>query len=138
MAKFTNIKRIVTEDFPQEDQETISKLGYVINNAFEQLVQAFNKNLTIQDNLNQNIINIDINVTSAGTPTIGTQIRFSTNGLKGMQVINVSNLSNPALYPTSQPFVSYEILTNNLFVIKNITGLQPNNTYRLSLLVIGG
>lgn len=136
--KFSNVKRIIVEDFPKEDQETVSKLGFTINNVFEQLVQIFTKNLTIKDNLNEDLIPVTVSVNASGIPQAETLFKYLLKGkCAGIQVINASNQTAPAIYPTSQPFINFEQITTTTIKINHISGLQANNKYNLTLRVTG-
>lgn len=136
--KLVSPKRIVVEDFPQEEQETISKLGFVINSVFEQIGQILTKNLTIADNLNEAIVPVQISVNSAGIPFLRTQFKYTLVGqCQGLQVISATNQTNLAVFPISQPFISFEQLPNGLINIKHVSGLQANNKYTLTVRVTG-
>lgn len=136
--KLPGYKRIITEDFDKDYQELVSKIGYSLNNYIDSLQQALNKNLTIDDNLNQNLLDIKVIVDTNGLPTIQSQLKISLKGnCRGIIVVNVKNTTNTNVYPTSTPFVSFEQVTSTLINIKHITGLIANNTYELRLLILG-
>lgn len=54
----------------------------------------------------------------------------------GVICMNAENLLDPTAYPLNTPFISFS-LKNNLINILNISGLQANSQYRLTLLLIG-
>jgi hypothetical protein len=134
--KLTNVKRIVAEDFAEEDRDLVNKLGGLVNEVFEQLAQGLNKNISIRDNMNEDIINVDVYVNANGTPLVPTQFKYILRGnCVGISVINAVNLDNPANYPVSAPFVSFNQTSGSLITITNIKGLQPTTSYRLTLRV---
>ena len=138
MAKIDTVKRIIVEDFPDEDKPTIEKLAYILNDFMSQVVDAFNKNITI-DNLKQNIIDYEVMVDADGKPISGTTIKISGIGeIKGLIVIYAQNKTNVSLFPTSTPFVSFVTQGDGQYTIKNVSGLQLNNKYLLRLLAIAG
>ena len=50
--KVSGIRRLQKEDFPQEYHELIDKLGEALNSFNDQVYYAFNKGITMDDNLN--------------------------------------------------------------------------------------
>lgn len=136
--KLDNVKRIVVEDFSRDNRSDIEKLGFIINNIFEQLQQILTKNVTISDNLNESLVDVDVSVDAVGNPMLRTQFRYNLRGpCRGVQVIYATNLDNFTTYPLSQPFISFQQLDTGLIQIKNISGLQANNKYRLTVRVTG-
>lgn len=137
--KLQGYKRIITEDFDNEEQSLISKLGFIINAAFDSIFQALNKGITIEDNLNQSLVDITVKVDSNGIPTTPTQIKYSLKTTcKGILVISATNNSNSSSYLNSSPFVAFEQTNANLLTIKHISGLTANTSYTLKLILIGG
>lgn len=140
MATPPNIRRIRTEDFDAEYRQLIERLSYAINEFQDQTIFNLTKGIDFQ-NLNQDIIDVTVNVDSAGNlvnpPTIRTNLRTKA---RLVFVGNAVNLQNPQIIPTSQPFVSFTVDTTangNIVRILGITGLQNSSQYRLSLLIIG-
>lgn len=137
--KLTQFRRIVLEDFPKESQDVVSKLAFIINNAFEIFTAQLSKGLTIEDNFNQQLSEITVTVDSNGKPKNTTQIKYSLpTTCKGAIVIQAINQTNSQIYPTSCPFVSFTQNQNNLLEIRHISGLQANQEYKLRINFIGG
>lgn len=131
----SNFKRIIVEDLPKESQELGNKLAYILNPTLEQLEQAFNKNIGI-DNLNQQVKSIDVTVGGTGAPTNTTQFKSELKSqAKGIICIRAQNRTNGNLVPTSTPFISFSE-NEGLITITNISGLQASNKYDLTLLAI--
>jgi len=127
--KLSNFKRIITNDFDQEDQKLVERLGGNLNDGIDALYFALNNKLTFEDNFLATVKDVDITVDATGTPIIRTSVLLLNNlPVKGTFVISATNKSNAALYPTSAPFISFSQNGNALF-IDNITGLVPNNRY---------
>ena len=131
MARIDNVQRILVDEFPEEDRETISKLANILNYFMTQTVDVVNGRLDY-DNINKSIITIDITVNANGTPLQPTSFNAEA-GVIGHDVINARNLTNSAIYPLAKPFVSFSAQQNGLYRINNITGLQPNNKYQLTI-----
>lgn len=137
--KLSKFKRIIAEDFAKEYFDLVNRLGYSINGAMQEFFNITNKNLTIEDNLFQEIKTITITMSSTSmVPSELTQFR---NGLrtpiKGISVIAANNLTNTSSYPTGavQMFFSEN---NNIVTINRISGLEINNKYRFNIITYGG
>lgn len=135
MAKISDIRRIIVEEYEDQYQDLVTKLGFTINTFTEQVVSAFNKNIDFS-NLKQNIKIIEITVDATGKPILETKINPElTDKLNGIICIKAENLTNTQHYPINSPFISYGY-SNNLISIKNVSGLQNNEKYRLTLLLL--
>lgn len=137
MAKIKTLPRLIAEDFDQQNQELISKIAFVTNPAFEQIVQAFNKNLTVEDNLNMQVKDLEITVDSGGVPITTTSFKSSLRGnAKGLIVIRVDSLEKTQVYPTSSPFITFSESAGQI-TINHVTGLVPNSKYQIRVFSIG-
>lgn len=136
MARPPDVRRIQKEDFEEKMQETIDKLALSLNNFMDQTKSALDGNLDF-NNFNQQIVTVAVTVDANGKPLITTKFK-STLSTKviGTQCISAVNTTNPTVYPTSSPFISY---TQNadLVTILNVSGLQANNKYTLTLISYG-
>lgn len=137
MSRAPDYKRIRKEDFDADMQPTIEKLGFIINSFSEQVINILNKNIDFQ-NLNQEIVSLDIIKDGSGNLVNPPSIRTTLNTkVQGILCIKADNLTSVGTYPTSQPFVSYNLVNNNLISILSVSGLQNSSTYKLKLLLIG-
>lgn len=135
MAKLSNFKLLKKDDFDQDQHDFIDKVAYVINPFLEQISNAFNKNITI-DNLSREISSIDVENATGGTLKIPVDLKTRLTGrIVGIHVIKSDNLTNTAVYPTNTVGVSWT-LNGTIINIKNVTGIQDNNKYRLTLELI--
>lgn len=101
----------------------------------DQLSDAFNKNIN-NDNLSRETIIVTVENSTGGTLKMSVQIKLSLkNRIIGLNVVRAENLTNSAVYPTNAPFLSWGVSTN-IMTILNITGIQDNNKYRLTLEII--
>lgn len=136
MARLQNFKRIIKENLPKESQALADTIGYSVNSFAEEVTNAFNKNISVDDNLSMEYKEIDLEVDGSGVPIIAAQIKTSLSGrIRGMPVIKLDNLTNPSTYPTSAPFVNFD-QNNTLLTITHVTGLSTSNKYRLTLLLM--
>jgi hypothetical protein len=136
MAKISGFKRIIKEDFSEENQEIADKVGYSVNSFADEIIKALNGNLN-EDNLVDKSKSLTVTVDGSGTPK--EKLIFKTGLIKkaeGLLVIRAENLTNPNVYPTSAPFLSFSE-NNGLITVNNITGLQADYKYRLKIKIIG-
>ncbi len=134
MAKVPDLRRITTEDFPEEVRPSIEKLGTVLNKYMQETNNALNSNLDIV-NLNRDIKNFNVIVDADGIPTADVIIKHKVKNFKGMNVILVQNLGSTA-FLTGGPFIEF-ITQNGLIKITHITGLIANTEYNIQIEIIG-
>jgi len=134
--KLPGLKRIVIEDFNSDEQALIGKLAFIINPIIDVILQALNKNLSINDNFNQTVQDFSVRVNASGVPITETLIKYGLKTpCKGIQVINVKNTTNTGIYPSQTPFVSFEQIDSSTIKIKNVSGLVANNNYTITTII---
>lgn len=131
--KLGNYKRIISNDYPVENQKLIEQLGRQLNDGIEQLFAATGGKLTFADNFLCTVKDVEVTVGSTGNPINRTSLSLSNSEIvQGCQVISAVNKSNAATYPTGCPFISFTQNGTQLF-IDNVTGIQANNRYLLRI-----
>jgi len=100
----------------------------------EEVVELSNNNIDFT-NLDQQLIQFEVQVDSDGTPLINDKILVNKINPNGIQVINVQNLTNSTVFPTSQPFLSFVPSGDGFITIKNIAGLPIDNKFFLTIIV---
>lgn len=134
--KLTSNKRIISNDYPQEDQKLVEKLAENINTSVGELYFALSGRLDFANNFACTVKDFEVTLSADGTPINRTSILLNNgNPVKGCIIISVQNRTNAASYPSGSPFVSYTQSANSLF-IDHITGLQPNNRYLITLIAL--
>lgn len=134
--KITGFKRLVKEDFSEDEQPLIEKLATVFNQFQEQVYYAFNNNITLSENIAAQTVSVRLRVSNTGVPIGTTQVKYTLKTRpKGSMVINVNNLTDRSLLSGS-PFVSYE-LNGDLITIKQVTGLLTDKEYEVTIVFIG-
>lgn len=132
--KIPSFRRIFKTDYKAEEQELVEKLSGTINNGFEVLHEALGKKVSLRDNLQCTVKDVDIIVDSSGVPLTNTGISRDIPGrIEGMTVIDANNLTTSTTYPSSGVFVNF-IPNDNGALITHVTGLQTNNKYRLRII----
>ena len=122
--------------FPNEVQEGMQGLAGTLNAFIRDTVDCLEKGLDFK-NINQDLVTIRVRVDASGVPIQGGSFKntLKSKQVEGIQVIRAINVQSSAIYPTSHPFISY-IENDKVVTIRNVTGLQANNSYDLTLLVI--
>jgi len=134
MARLSNVRRIIAEDFPEESRETISRLGGILNYFMEEVVELSNGNVDFE-NLNQEIRTIEVEVDGDGVPKLNNKVLVNKTNPQGLQVIRAINLTNNAIFATAQPFINFTPQGNGVLTINNITGLPADNKFFLAFIV---
>ncbi len=130
--KLASYRRIITQDYQEEDQELVEQIGSTINDSFNSVYSALNKRITLTENIAATVRELIVTLDSDGIPT--SLIRFTTDVLNTpvVQVLcgRARNITNPTTYPSSAPFISFT-QNGNTVIINHITGLSPNQQWRI-------
>ena len=132
--KLNNVRQIRAEDFDKDIQPTISQLGSILNSFMQEVVELADKRVDFENKV-EVLKTIDISVDSNGTPILNNKVATDKPSVRGIQVINAINLTNSRVYASQQPFISFTVLGGGFIQINNITGLQANNKYRLTIII---
>lgn len=135
--KLPSFRRLNTQDFSKENQELIEKLAGNLNIGIEVLYDTLNKRLNLDDNFLASVRTFVVETNANGIPVNQTSFTIDNLGtIKGLTVLNVNNLTNPNVYPTSGVTVSFEQRTRNI-LIKHITGLPVSNRFSITVVAFG-
>lgn len=133
--KLYNVTQIRAEDYEAEMQQTIEKLGNILNPFMQQVQELTDGRLDFENSVNT-IKTVEITVDSSGVPILGNKVQTGKSSIRGFQVVNAVNLTNNAITATSQPFIAkYTSLGGGLVEINKITGLPENNNFRLTVVI---
>lgn len=125
--------KLTLEDF-KEQREWIGKLFSVLNAFTGDVVRAFSNQITVEDNLYQEIKEIKFKNTTNDYP-----LKFRTKFVsspKGLAAIYLYDETLGA-YSTETPQVVWSY-SDGQVSISNISGLTASTTYSIRLLVIYG
>lgn len=137
MAKIGNFKRLTSESVEPEYRDLIQVIAGSTNDFADEVTTALNNNLTVDENLNMQYKTLEFSVAATGVPTITTQFKSTLKSrVRGMQVIKVENLTNPNVFLTGAPFITFTE-TNQVVTVSHITGLAVSNKYRVTVLSLG-
>lgn len=124
--------------FPEEYRVLLDGLAEILNNNFQNLYNTLTNNLTIDDNFKGGETkDIKVRIDSNNTPLVGANIIIKSSlPIRGMKVIKAVNADNNNVFPLSHPFISYT-QNGNRVTIQNVSGLQPNALYTLTVEILG-
>lgn len=135
MSKIQAPKRIRVEDFKSEEQDLVSKIGQSINTFQDAVYSAFQNGINF-DNLARQLSTITVQTDATSKVRGDSQIKLIIQSKPvGISVVRVINLTNPSVYPTSHPFLSWS-LNDSLIIINNISGLPPSAQLQLTIEII--
>lgn len=135
--KIPSYKRLYKTDYDAEDQALVEQISGSVNNGFDVVYEALNGKLTFGDNFLGTLKSFTVTVDSSGTPIGPTTVNFNFNGrVGGVLVINAVNLVNSNIYPTSGVNVAFTASTSSI-TINNVGGIQANQPYQISIIIIG-
>lgn len=134
MSKLTGGKRLTIEDFSNDDQYIIKKLAFVLNPFMEQVLSAFQKNITINDNLAQELRTMTVEVDADGKITNTAIFKTTLGKITGLSVLRAREKDGTA-FPTSAPFVSF-VQQADKVTLQHVTGLPAATKFDITLWVI--
>lgn len=136
MSRISSLPVIRLEDFKQEDQPMAEQLGRALNPFMSQVYRQVNGNLGFE-NLNRQLKTVEVKIDNSGAVINNPQVKIVLRSkVAGLKVISAINEVNSRVYPVSAPFISYTT-NNDILTIVNVTGLQNNSTYSLTIEIIG-
>lgn len=128
------LRRIVKEDFSQDDWEIVEKLGNILNPFMEQVVSNLSKNIG-DDNLQQEKVTLSFLTNSVGQPISKLSFKLNTlRSVSGLQVISLKLPNQPQGVITTAPFVSFS-QAERVVYISYIAGLEKETKYQITLLL---
>ena len=136
--KIPSFKRLNKNDYPEEFQDLVDQLSFVINDGFSALYDALDGKLSTDNSL-EIIKDAQFQVSEDGIPQ--SRINCSLAGSKihkviGCSVIHIVNINNPILYPDAGVTVSWTQEGDSV-VINHLTGLEANSPWLIRFHIIG-
>ena len=131
--KLNNVTQINEEDFDKDDQNVAGKIGNILNPFMQQLVEIADGRIDFENRV-ENYREIEMTVDANGVPTLNDKIKTGKGSIRGITVIAAFNLTNSSGYATQQPWISYQPISGGIIQVSKITGLLPNQKYRLNVI----
>ena len=135
MAQIPSTKRFTMEDF-KDQQGWIGRLLTPLNEFMQSVTFALSNQLTIKDNLAQEIKDVEVSVTATNMYPIYFKCKFSTRAV-AMWVGNAVEIAGSPAVITNPVYIDWEYV-NGQVKINNISGLTVGKRYRLTLVVSYG
>jgi hypothetical protein len=135
MAKIEIPSKIRAENFKEDERGVASGIGAIYNQFVDQIYFLVNGGIDFE-NLNRQLVNVIVTLDNNGNVVNSPVVRYNLRGkVRGTNCINAVCLSDNTLFPTGRPNISFNLNLNTL-IITNITGLQANSQYELTLELI--
>lgn len=135
MGQINNVNRILSDDFPEDSQETIERLAEILNPFMEQVANTLNNNVDFS-NLAQKVVTLTLTVDINGIPVNVLKFNSTINRAQGCNVINARNLTDSSIFPSSAVQVFFSMDQSGSYKVNKVTGLQANNKYEIKLVMI--
>ena len=135
MARLPALKRLSKEDFPQQ-AEWIDQLLQPLNQFFESIHSAMDKQLSFSENLNAEVKTFELRTPSSG-PFQALRVRHSLKVRPiGVLVLGATDLGAPNA-TIGALSVDWENAADNQISLRSVGGLANAKSYSLTLLIIG-
>ena len=136
MASLPTIKRVQRTDLGSNIPEWVDSLLSPINQFMEEIYSAFNRNLTIPENVAGQIIDINIKTLSNySNDKAFTEIKFLTKLKTRMRVLIVGQCikSGDPSKKHDPVFVSWYDNNDGTITIRYISGLEDSSEYNITM-----
>lgn len=134
--QLSNVKRIIVEDFKQEDRDAVAKLATILNSFMDEVTELSRKNINF-DNLNRSLVTIDIKVDANGKPQGVSKINTNLKSYRGKNIIDVQTLQSGTVNVVSTPYLDCTPEGNGIVRINRFYGLPVNTKVRVTIEFIG-
>ncbi len=131
MGQLSNVRRIIVEDFKEEDRETVGKIANVFNSFADEVVELSRKRINF-DNLARSLVTIDITVDDNGMPKGVSQINTTLSTYSGKNIVSIQSLVGGANV-VSAPYLDCTYQGNGVVKINRFYGLPANKKLRVSI-----
>ena len=137
--RLSSFKRLNDADYDKDDRSLVSRLANSLNDGIDNLYLALSNRISLRDNIQCTIKDVDIIVNSSGIPTLSAVIKLDRQGgtqtqvdakILGLSLLDHRSLSGFPAYPTSGITISWTQVQTGI-QIDHVTGLIPGNPYRL-------
>lgn len=126
-----NPKKLSLEEFKELDEKSIARLIAVLNEFFNDVGYATANNISVKDNLFQEIKELDINYSASALP-LSFRGKWNSKPI-GIQVINAYEVGGTGI---TYPNLAWDF--NGSITIKSMTGLTLGKRYKITLNIIYG
>lgn len=129
-----DVRRLNKEDF-QDAPNWVDPMLNTLNQFMDSVYNLMNKNLSLTENFNIQIVNISVNTDGNGDISPVKQKLSIRGKVQGVSVIRVIKESSDTT-SIDAPYVEW-VQSENILSILNIAGLNTSKKYKILLMVIG-
>lgn len=126
--------QIKAEDYEKEYSQLITQLGEILNPFMRDVVDITDNRIDFENRV-ESYKQVEFTVDASGKPILNNKLNTGKTTIRGFQVINAVNLTNPAVLVTEQPFIIYSPIGGGVVQINKITGLVANNKFLLNIIM---
>jgi hypothetical protein len=134
MPKLSDIRRIIPEDYSQDDQDVINGVAGSYNEFADEIYQVINGQLDF-DNLARAKVSIDITFDSTGKPVGNASIGTNLSFVSMLHIGKIQNITNASRI-TQVPYLDWSFQGNGIVKINYGVGFSTGIKYRLTLELI--
>jgi hypothetical protein len=136
LPSLPSFKLLNAQDYPSQFQGLITTLAQNLNNQIQLLYNSLNNSLTFTNNMESTIKTFSVTVDATGAPISNTAIaKDVTDTILGLIIVKAVNSTSSTTYPMGGVFISYTE-TSTSIIVNNVTGLQANQAYNLTIVTI--
>jgi hypothetical protein len=135
MPKLSDIRRIVPEDFEEEEQELIEGIAGSYNEFADEVYGVINGQLDFE-NLARAKISLEITFDNTGKPISASSISTSLSFVSMIHIGKIQNITNASLRPSQVPYIDWTYQGGGIVKINYGVGFVAGNKYRLTLEII--
>jgi len=130
--KISGFKRLFSTDFDQKDQELVDKLSGVLNIGIETVYEALDKRVSLNDNIDCTVKEVDVTVGADGIPLNTTTFVLDdkTRSVQGLQVIKTDNRTSAGVFPTGGVHITWQQVQSGIQIL-HVTGLPARNRFTI-------
>ena len=132
MPKLSDIRRIIPEDFSEEDRPTAEKIAGSYNDFADEVYQTINGQLDF-DNLARAKVSLDITFDSNGNPIGSSNVSSNLSFVSMVLIGNIQNLTNSSARFTTSPYLDWSYIGNGIVRINYGIGFKTGTKYRVTL-----
>lgn len=130
--QLSNVKRIIVEDFKQEDRDSVAKLANILNSFMDEVIELSRNNIDY-NNLNRSLVVLDIKVDASGKPQGVSKINTNLKTYKGKNILDVQSLQPGGANVISVPYLDCTPEGNGIVRINRFYGLPVNVRVRVTI-----
>lgn len=135
MPRISDIRRIIVEDFKQEDQDLASKIAGSYNDFGDEVIQVLNGAIDYE-NLARSQVVLELSLNPDGSLRGSPKVNSNLASVSGLVILKVDNLTNRSARLTQSPYIQFTNQGNGIISIDYAIGFLSGSKYRVVLELI--